>query len=47
MTKQLFHLINNFTMSNTPKPMVEGKMDAKLAEEFASFFLEKMEKIRL
>ena len=46
-TKQLFHLINNITMSKTPNPMPEGKMDAQLAEEFASFFLEKIEKIRL
>ena len=43
-TKQLFHLINNITMSKTAKPMPEGKMDAQLAEEFASFFLQKIEK---
>ena len=46
-TKQLFHLINNTTMSKTANPMPEGKMGAQLAEEFASFFLEKIEKIRL
>ena len=31
-------------MSKTPKPMPEGKTDAQLAEEFASFFLNKIEK---
>ena len=46
-TKQLFHLVNNITMCKTPNPMPEGKMDAQLAEEFASFFLNKIEKIRL
>ena len=34
-------------MSKTPNLMPEGKMDAQLAEEFVSFFLEKIEKIRL
>ena len=43
-TKQLFHLVNNITMSKTPNPMPEGKMDAQLAEEFASFFLDKIKK---
>ena len=40
--KQLFHLVNNITMSKTPNPMPEGKTDAKLAGEFASFFLDKI-----
>ena len=31
-------------MSKTIYPMPEGKMDAQLAEEFASVFLEKIEK---
>ena len=44
--KQLFHLVNNITMSKTPNPMPEGKTDAQLAGEFASFFLNKIEKIR-
>ena len=43
----LFHLTNNITMSKTPNPMPEGMMDVKLAEEFASFYLDKIEKIRL
>ena len=34
-------------MHKTPNPMPEGKMDAQLAEEFASLFLEMFEKIRL
>ena len=34
-------------MSKTPNPMPEGKMCAQLAEEFASFFLDKIKKIRL
>ena len=46
-TKQLFHLVNNITMSKIPNPMPEGKTDAQLAEEFASFFLNKINKIRL
>ena len=46
-TKQLFNLINNITMSKTASPMPEGKMDAQLGEEFASFFLDKIEKIRV
>ena len=46
-TKQLFHLINNSTMSKTPNPIPQGKMDAQLAEEIASFFLDKVEKITL
>ena len=41
---KLFHLVNNITMSKTPYPMPEGKMDAQLAGEFASFFLDKIEK---
>ena len=44
--KQLFHLVN-ITMSKAPNPMPEGKTDAQLAGEFASFFLSKIEKIRL
>ena len=32
-------------MSKTSNPMPEGKMDAQLAEEFATFFLDKIEKI--
>ena len=43
-TKQLFHLVNNITMSKTPNPMPEGKMNAQLAGEFTSFFLDKIEK---
>ena len=30
-TKQLFYLIIIITMSKTPNPMPEGKMDAQLA----------------
>ena len=43
-TKQLFNIINNITVSKTANPMTEVKMDAQLAEEFASFFLGKIEK---
>ena len=46
-TKQLFHLVNNITMSKTPNPMPEAKKDAQLAGESASLFLDKIEKIRL
>ena len=34
-------------MSKGPNPIPEGKTDAQLAGEFASFFLNKIEKIRL
>ena len=34
-------------MSKTGNPMPEGKMDAHLADEFATFFLDKIEKIRI
>ena len=44
--KQLIHLVNNITMSRAPNPMPEGKSDAQLTTEFASFFLDKIEKIR-
>ena len=46
-TKQLFHLVNSITMSKAPSPMPEEKTDAQLAVEFASFFLDKIKKIRL
>ena len=46
-TKKLFHLVNSITMSKAPNPMPEGKTDAQLAGEFATFFLNKIEKIRL
>ena len=44
--KQLLHLVNNITMSRAPNPMPEGKSDAQLTTEFASFFLDKIKKIR-
>ena len=34
-------------MSKAPKPMPEGKTDAQLAGKFASFFFDKIKKIRL
>ena len=44
-TKQLFQLINSFTICKTPHPIThEKKMDAQLAEEIASFFLDKIKK---
>ena len=33
-------------MSRSPNPMPEGKSDAPLTTEFASFFLDKIKKIR-
>ena len=45
--KQLFHLVNSITMNKAPNPMPERKTDAQLAGEMASFFLDKIEKIRL
>ena len=46
-TKQLFHLVSNITMNETPNPMLKGKIDTQLAEEFTSFFPNKIQKIRL
>ena len=43
--KQLFHLVNNITLSRAPNPIPEGKPDAQLSTEFASFFLDKIKKI--
>ena len=40
-TKQLFNLTNSLTNSKSGNPMPEGLTDVKLAEEFATFFLEK------
>ena len=45
--KQLFHLVNNITMSKASNPMPKGKTYAQLAGEFASFFLNKIKKIQL
>ena len=43
-TKQLFHLINNITMSKTANPMPEGKIDAQLGEIFLHSFLKRLKK---
>ena len=45
--KQLFHLVNNITMSKVSIHMPEGKTVAQLAGEFATFSLNRIKKIRL
>ena len=44
-TKKLCKLVNNFTKSKSSNPMPKGQTDDKLAEEFATFFLEKIQNI--
>ena len=44
-TLKMFNLLNNLTSSKSSNPMPEGQTDVKLAEEIATFFLEKTENI--
>ena len=45
-TKELFHLINKLTGNTLQNPLPPIKTDEELAEDFAKFFLSKIEKIR-
>ena len=45
-TKALYKLTCNLTGHSTTNPMPPGKTDSELANEFAEYFLEKIEKIR-
>ena len=45
-TKKLFKIINNATGKQQNNAIPEGKSYDTLAEEFANYFLEKIEKIR-
>ena len=44
-TKKLYSLVSYLTGSETENPMPPGKMDDKLAEEFAEFFMQKIKTI--
>ena len=44
--KKLFRIVNSLLGRKEDNPMPLGKMDSQLAEEFATFFLEKIDKIR-
>ena len=45
-TKKLYQTLNILTGVKVENPLPEGKQDHELAEEFAEFFLSKIEKIR-
>ena len=45
-SKKLFKLINELTGNKDHNPLPTAKLDKDLAEEFAQFFLNKIEKIR-
>ena len=45
-TKRLYNLVNNITGRVRVNPMPPGKSDENLAEEFADYFLNKINKIR-
>ena len=45
-SKKLFRIVNSLLGRKEDNPMPLGKMDSKLAEEFATFFLEKIDRIR-
>ena len=44
-TKKLHSLVSYLTRSEIENPMLPGKMDGKLAEEFAEYFMQKTKTI--
>ena len=44
--KKFFHLVNKLMGNTTQNPLSPNKTDEELAEDFAKFFLSKIEKIR-
>ena len=44
--KELFPLVNRITGNTTQNPLPPNKTDEELAEDFAEFFLSKIEKIK-
>ena len=46
-SKKLFRIVNNLLGRKEENPMPLGKTDSELAEDFATFFLEKIDKIRV
>ena len=45
-TKKLYSLVSYLTGLEIENPMLPGKMDGKLAEEFAEYFMQKIKTIR-
>ena len=45
-SKKLFNLVNDILGRKTSNPLPQAKMDSQLSEDFATFFLEKIDKIR-
>ena len=45
-TKKLYKLVNALMGNSTENPMPKAKTDEELAQQFADFFLEKIQKIR-
>ena len=45
-TKKLYSLVSYLTRSEIENPMLPGKMDDELAEEFAEYFMQKIKTIR-
>ena len=46
-SKKLFRIVNSLLGRKEENPMPLGKTDSELAEEFATFFLEKIDKTRV
>ena len=46
-TKKLFSLMNLMTGSRKPNPLSPSNSDEELAEEFATFFMNKVKKSRM
>lgn len=44
--KRLFNIVNSLLGRKEDNPMPPARMDEKLAEDFAMFFLDKIDKIR-
>ena len=43
---KLYSLVRELTGTSSQNPMPDGKTDEELSEDFASFFLDKIQKIR-
>ena len=45
-TRQLFRLVSNITTSTKDNPLLDGKSNQELANQFAEYFIDKIKKIR-
>ena len=45
-TKKLYKIINNITGTKEDNPMPVGDSDTEIAQSFAEYFVEKIDKIR-